>query len=154
METYCISSRTRQTDSKVSSGQHAPSSALGKRTPKTRPPSYHSLNFCSKTGICLLTPEPGPAKLFTWMTSSTGRLGKKWQPCGVPLIDNSVCSSSARGLPDGGQNEVAEEYLKSFTDKWDAPTNQFVRKSTGLLRDFIHKTIYARCGKFSYGGLP
>ena len=49
---------------------------------------------------------------------------------------------------------MAEEYLKSFIGKWDAPTHQFVKKSTDLLRKFIRKTIYARCGKFSYGGLP
>ncbi len=63
-------------------------------------------------------------------------------------------SSSVRGLPDSGQNDVAEEYLRSFTAKWDQPTNQFVRDSARHLQDFIKKTIDARCGKFSHNGLP
>lgn len=62
--------------------------------------------------------------------------------------------SSVRGLPDSGQNDVAEEYLRSFTARWDQPTNRFVRKSAGILQDFIKKTISARCGQFSQGRLP
>jgi len=49
---------------------------------------------------------------------------------------------------------VAEEYLKSFTEQWDGPTDQFVTKATGYLRTFIHNTIDARCGRFLYGSLP
>jgi len=62
--------------------------------------------------------------------------------------------SSVRGLPDGGQNDVAEDYLRSFTAKWNSPTNKFVSNSAKHLRDFIKKIIEARCGKFSHNGLP
>ncbi|KAI0295245.1 P-loop containing nucleoside triphosphate hydrolase protein [Russula brevipes] len=62
--------------------------------------------------------------------------------------------SSARGLPDGGQNEVAEEYLRSFTANWNAPTTGFVRRATQRLKNIIHKTIDARCRHFSHGELP
>jgi hypothetical protein len=62
--------------------------------------------------------------------------------------------SSPRGLPDGGQREVAEEYLRSFTSKWDGPTKQFVNGAIGLLKGFIQRKIDAQCGHFSYGGLP
>jgi len=62
--------------------------------------------------------------------------------------------SSARGLPDGGQSEVAEMYLKSFTAKWDAPTNQFVKRATSRIITFIRRAINAQCGHFSSGGLP
>ncbi|KAI0302309.1 P-loop containing nucleoside triphosphate hydrolase protein [Multifurca ochricompacta] len=60
--------------------------------------------------------------------------------------------SSVRGLPDSGQNNVAEEYLRSFTSYWDLPTHQFVKRATVSLRVFIQRTIDARCGHFSYGG--
>ena len=59
-----------------------------------------------------------------------------------------------RGLPDGGQNDVAEDYLRLFTTKWDRPTKKFVSNSEKHLQDCIKKIIEARCGKFSYGGLP
>ncbi|KAH8996866.1 P-loop containing nucleoside triphosphate hydrolase protein [Lactarius akahatsu] len=62
--------------------------------------------------------------------------------------------SSVRGLPDSGQNNVAEEYLRSFTAKWDTPTNKFVRESERHLQAFIKEAIDARCGKFSHNGLP
>ncbi|KAH9024286.1 P-loop containing nucleoside triphosphate hydrolase protein [Lactarius hengduanensis] len=62
--------------------------------------------------------------------------------------------SSVRGLPDSGQNDVAEEYLRSFTAKWDTPTNKFVRESDRHLQAFIKETVDARCGKFSHTGLP
>lgn len=62
--------------------------------------------------------------------------------------------SSVRGLPDGGQNDVAEDYLRSFTSKWDKPTDKFVKDSAKHLQDFINKTIHTRCGKFSHNGLP
>ncbi|KAH9007592.1 P-loop containing nucleoside triphosphate hydrolase protein [Lactarius deliciosus] len=62
--------------------------------------------------------------------------------------------SSVRGLPDSGQNDVAEEYLRSFTAKWDTPTNKFVRDSERHLQAFIKDAIDARCGKFSHNGLP
>ncbi|KAI9508373.1 hypothetical protein F5148DRAFT_979877, partial [Russula earlei] len=62
--------------------------------------------------------------------------------------------SSARGLPDGERNEVAEEYLRSFIASWHVPTNQFVKSAHFLLREFIHNKIDARCGNFSNGGLP
>ena len=48
---------------------------------------------------------------------------------------------------------MAEEYLRSFTGKWDGPTNKFVNTATHLLRNFIHGTINTRCGQFSHGGL-
>ncbi|KAI9465217.1 P-loop containing nucleoside triphosphate hydrolase protein [Lactarius psammicola] len=90
----------------------------------------------------LLDDDPPPA------TSATRR---------VIFLDDVVerkARSSVRGLPDSGQNDVAEEYLRSFTAKWDQPTNRFVGESTRLLRGFIKKTIDARCGKFSHNGLP
>ncbi|KAI9441569.1 P-loop containing nucleoside triphosphate hydrolase protein [Lactarius indigo] len=62
--------------------------------------------------------------------------------------------SSVRGLPDSGQNDVAEGYLRSFTAKWDTPTNKFVRESERHLQVFIKEAIDARCGKFSHNGLP
>ncbi|KAH9006239.1 P-loop containing nucleoside triphosphate hydrolase protein [Lactarius hatsudake] len=62
--------------------------------------------------------------------------------------------SSVRGLPDSGQNDVAEEYLRSFTAKWDTPTNKFVRDSERHLQAFIKEAIDVRCGKFSHNGLP
>ncbi|KAF8270217.1 P-loop containing nucleoside triphosphate hydrolase protein [Lactarius quietus] len=62
--------------------------------------------------------------------------------------------SSVRGLPDGGQNDMAEDYLRSFTAKWDKPTNKFVKDSGYHLQDFIQKVIDARCGKLSHTGLP
>ena len=76
--------------------------------------------------------------------------------CVIPPPPNRILpySSAARGLPDGGQHEVAEEYLKSFTGQWDGPTNQFITKATGFLRTFIHTTIDARCGHYLNGGLP
>ncbi|KAI0002252.1 P-loop containing nucleoside triphosphate hydrolase protein [Russula compacta] len=75
---------------------------------------------------------------------------------GVIYLDDVLekkTRSSARGLPDGGQNEVAEEYLRSFTAKWVAPTNQFIKRATNLLKDFIQKAIDARCTHFTHGGL-
>ncbi|KAI0250038.1 P-loop containing nucleoside triphosphate hydrolase protein [Lactifluus subvellereus] len=67
---------------------------------------------------------------------------------------NKKSRSSVRGLPDGGQTEVAEEYLRSFIANWDMPTSQFVNRATNLLRIFIRKTVDARCGHFLHGGLP
>jgi hypothetical protein len=48
---------------------------------------------------------------------------------------------------------VAEEYLRSFTGKWDGPTTQFVNTATHLLKSFIYGTINTRCGQFTHGGL-
>ena len=64
-----------------------------------------------------------------------------------------VLSSSARGLPDSGQGEVAEGYLTSITAKWATPTEEFVKKATNTLMTFIEKTIRARCDRFSGGAL-
>jgi hypothetical protein len=69
------------------------------------------------------------------------------------LIDPVVLRSSARGLPDGGQSEVAEGYLKSMTEKWAKPTEEFVERATDTLKTFIEKVIKARCEHLSYGGL-
>ena len=49
---------------------------------------------------------------------------------------------------------MAEDYLRSFTTKWDKPTKEFVRNSAKHLQDFIMKIIDTRCGKFSHSGLP
>ena len=49
---------------------------------------------------------------------------------------------------------MAEDYLRSFTTKWDRPTKKFVSNSEKHLQDFIKKIIEARCGKFLHGGLP
>jgi GTP-binding protein EngB required for normal cell division len=62
--------------------------------------------------------------------------------------------SSVRGLPDSGQNEVAEEYLRSFTNRWDLPTKKFVMESAKHLQNFIKKTIEVRCKQFSHSELP
>lgn len=89
------------------------------------------------------------------MKSSAERFGtQSRRPVLYPSKRFLPYSSAARGLPDGGQHEVAEEYLKSFTGQWDGPTNQFIMKATGFLRTFIHNTIDARCGHFLNGGLP
>lgn len=48
---------------------------------------------------------------------------------------------------------MAEEYLRSFTGKWDGPTNQFVNTATHHLSNFIHGTINTRCSQFTHGGL-
>ena len=69
------------------------------------------------------------------------------------FIDPIVLSSSARGLPDGGQSEVAEGYLRSITEKWAEPTEEFVDGATETLRTFIEKAIKARCEHLSGGGL-
>ena len=69
------------------------------------------------------------------------------------LIDTIVLSSSARGLPDGGQSEVAEGYLRSITEKWAKPTEEFVNKATDTLRTFIEKAIKSLCEQLSEGGL-
>jgi hypothetical protein len=70
----------------------------------------------------------------------------------APLF-NCSSSSSVRGLPDGGQHDVAEEYLRSFTTSWDAPTDWFVQRATTLLREYIWKMAEGRFGHFSQGGL-
>jgi hypothetical protein len=49
---------------------------------------------------------------------------------------------------------VAEEYLRSFTANWHAPTAVFVRRATLKLKNFIHTTIDARCKHFLHGELP
>jgi hypothetical protein len=69
------------------------------------------------------------------------------------LINPIVLSSSARGLPDGGQGEVAEGYLRSITAEWAEPTKEFVKRANDTLRTFIDKAIEARCEHLSYGGL-
>jgi hypothetical protein len=69
------------------------------------------------------------------------------------LIDPIVLSSSARGLPDAGQGEVAEGYLTSITAKWANPTEEFVKRATDRLMTFIEKAIRARCERFSCGAL-
>ncbi|KAF8504669.1 P-loop containing nucleoside triphosphate hydrolase protein [Russula emetica] len=61
--------------------------------------------------------------------------------------------SSARGLPDGGQSEVAEGYLRSITAKWAKPTDEFVKGATDALKIFIKKAIEVQCEHLSYGGL-
>jgi hypothetical protein len=61
--------------------------------------------------------------------------------------------SSARGLPDAGQGEVAEGYLTSITAKWANPTEEFVKRATDRLMTFIEKAIRARCERFSCGAL-
>jgi len=73
----------------------------------------------------------------------------------VIYLDNIIkkkTRSSARGLPDSGQSDVAEEYLRSTTAKWDKPTVEFVKRATDALRTFIEKAIQEQCGHLSYGG--
>ena len=70
------------------------------------------------------------------------------------LINPIVLSSSPRGLPDSGQSEVAEDYLRSITKKWAKSTNLFVRGAAHALRTFIENAIKERCGHLSIGGLP
>jgi hypothetical protein len=69
------------------------------------------------------------------------------------LINPIVLSSSARGLPNGGQSEVAEEYLRSITAKWAKPTEEFVKGAYDALKVFIMKAIKAQCEHLSYPGL-
>jgi hypothetical protein len=68
------------------------------------------------------------------------------------VIDLIALSSSARGLPDGGQSEVAEDYLRSSTKKWAEPTEDFVKGANHELRAFIEKAVKAQCEHLSYGG--
>ena len=68
-------------------------------------------------------------------------------------VDHIVSSSSARGLPDGGQSEVAEDYIRSITKEWAEPTNEFVKRATEELITFIKKQIWAQCEHLSYGEL-
>lgn len=86
------------------------------------------------------------------MRSSTKGLGEVISPFLATLIDLRF-SSTARGLPDGGQSGVAEVYLKSVTAEWTRPTEDFIKKATNLLKTFIEKVIKARCGHLSYGAL-
>ncbi|KAI0262180.1 P-loop containing nucleoside triphosphate hydrolase protein [Gloeopeniophorella convolvens] len=61
--------------------------------------------------------------------------------------------TSARGLPGSSQDDIAQQYLRTFTRRWDLPARQFVLMASSHLRSTIKKTINARCGQLANGGL-